>query len=257
MTAEQTIQEIADEFALVGGWEERYAHIIAMGKMLSPFPEEFRSEEYRVKGCTSQVWLHPRFENGKLQFDAESDAIIVKGLVALLMRIFNNRKPSEILAINLAFIHTLGLDTHLSPSRANGLTSMVKDIIRYATLAQHEHPETHTDEPEVSEEVAALTGGLRDSVIEAIHTVFDPEIPIDIYELGLIYEVRVSASNHAHILMTLTTPNCPSAQSLPLEVEEVVRNVPGVSGVDVEITFDPPWDKTMMSEAALFSIGLF
>lgn len=255
MTAEQTIQEIADEFALVGGWEDRYAHIIAMGKMLTPYPEEFRTEEYQVKGCTSQVWLHPRIENGKLQFDADSDAIIVKGLVALLMRIFNNRKPSEILGVNLAFIHTLGLDTHLSPSRANGLTSMVKDVIRYATIAHAELPEE--PENQTTEEQPLQASPLRDSVIEAIHTVFDPEIPIDIYELGLIYEVRVMANSHVHVLMTLTTPNCPSAQSLPLEVEDVVRNVPGVAGVDVEITFDPPWDKTMMSEAALFSIGLF
>lgn len=98
---------------------------------------------------------------------------------------------------------------------------------------------------------------LRDSVIEAIKTVFDPEIPINIYELGLIYEVRVEDHSRVHILMTLTTPNCPSAQSLPREVEQAARSVDGVESVDLELTFDPPWDKTMMSEAALFSIGLY
>lgn len=98
---------------------------------------------------------------------------------------------------------------------------------------------------------------LRDHVIEAIKTVFDPEIPINIYELGLIYEVRVEEHSRVHILMTLTTPNCPSAQSLPREVEQAARGVDGVDSVELELTFDPPWDKTMMSEAALFSIGLY
>ena len=98
---------------------------------------------------------------------------------------------------------------------------------------------------------------MRDAIIAEIKKVFDPEIPIDIYELGLIYEVRVDAEGNAHILMTLTTPNCPSAQTLPGEVERAAKNVEGVKNVEVEITFDPPWDKTMMSEAALFSIGLF
>lgn len=97
---------------------------------------------------------------------------------------------------------------------------------------------------------------LRDRVIDAIRTVFDPEIPIDVYELGLIYEVRLDGGT-AHIVMTLTTPNCPSAQSLPAEVERVVRALDGIDDVTVTITFDPPWDKTMMSEAALFQIGLF
>lgn len=98
---------------------------------------------------------------------------------------------------------------------------------------------------------------LRDRVIAAIRTVYDPEIPVDVYELGLIYEVRVVDAVNIHVVMTLTTPNCPSAQSLPAEVERVTRAVEGVQDVHVEITFDPPWDRTMMSEAALFSIGLF
>lgn len=98
---------------------------------------------------------------------------------------------------------------------------------------------------------------LRDKVIEALQTIYDPEIPINIYELGLIYEVRVVDGTVVHVLMTLTTPNCPSAQSLPAEVEQKARAVEGVTDVTVQITFDPPWDKTMMSEAALFQIGLF
>jgi FeS assembly SUF system protein len=98
---------------------------------------------------------------------------------------------------------------------------------------------------------------LRDRVIAQIRTIYDPEIPIDIYELGLIYEVRVIDGDVVHVVMTLTTPNCPSAQTLPSEVEVKTKAVEGVRDATVEITFDPPWDKTMMSEAALFQIGLF
>ncbi len=98
---------------------------------------------------------------------------------------------------------------------------------------------------------------LRDRAVEALHTIYDPEIPVNIYELGLIYEVRVSPTNDVDVVMTLTTPNCPSAQSLPAEVERTVKALDGVGNVNVSITFDPPWDKTMMSEAALFQIGLF
>jgi FeS assembly SUF system protein len=110
---------------------------------------------------------------------------------------------------------------------------------------------------EIDHTVGQSQESLRDRVIAAIRTVYDPEIPVDIYELGLIYEVRIVEATNVHIVMTLTTPNCPSAQSLPAEVERVSREVEGVTSVSLELTFDPPWDKTMMSEAALFSIGLF
>lgn len=98
---------------------------------------------------------------------------------------------------------------------------------------------------------------LRDRVIEATHTIYDPEIPIDIYELGLIYEVIVHEGNAVEVVMTLTTPNCPSAQALPNEVQQTVAAVDGVTNAEVRITFDPPWDRSMMTEAALFSIGMF
>ncbi|MBU3698697.1 MAG: SUF system Fe-S cluster assembly protein [Candidatus Kapabacteria bacterium] len=116
------------------------------------------------------------------------------------------------------------------------------------------------DEPTAAalqESTSAHEPNLRDKVIDAIKTIYDPEIPINIYELGLIYEVRIEDKTNVHITMTLTTPNCPSAQSLPREVEQAARGVEGVESVNLELTFDPPWDKTMMSEAALFSIGLY
>lgn len=96
---------------------------------------------------------------------------------------------------------------------------------------------------------------IEDRVIDIIRTVYDPEIPVDIYELGLIYEVKVNDEAHADVLMTLTSPSCPVAESMPAEVEEKVRSVEGVESGKVELTFDPPWDKDMMSEAALLELG--
>ena len=96
---------------------------------------------------------------------------------------------------------------------------------------------------------------IEERIIDVIRTVYDPEIPVDIYELGLIYEVKVDDAGKADVLMTLTSPSCPVAESLPLEVEEKVRGVNGVTEGKVELTFDPPWDKDMMSEAALLELG--
>ena len=96
---------------------------------------------------------------------------------------------------------------------------------------------------------------IEERIIDVIRTIYDPEIPIDIYELGLIYEVKVDDNAHAEVLMTLTSPSCPVAESLPLEVEEKVRGMQEVKSGKVVLTFDPPWDKDMMSEAALLELG--
>jgi len=96
---------------------------------------------------------------------------------------------------------------------------------------------------------------LGDAIIEAVKDVYDPEIPVNIYELGLIYEIKVDDNLNAHLLMTLTSPNCPVAESLPAEVKEKVESIDGLNNVEVEITFEPPWDKDMMSEAALLELG--
>lgn len=96
---------------------------------------------------------------------------------------------------------------------------------------------------------------LENNIIEALKSVYDPEIPVDIYELGLIYDVNISDENNVFITMTLTTPNCPVAESLPQEVEDTVATVEGVKSAKVEIVFDPPWDKDMMSEEAMLELG--
>ncbi len=99
------------------------------------------------------------------------------------------------------------------------------------------------------------TDALGEAIVEVIKTIYDPEIPVDIYELGLIYDVLVNEDLKVKVLMTLTTPNCPVAESLPQEVEEKIRQMDGVNGAEVEITFDPPWDKDMMSEEAKLELG--
>ena len=102
---------------------------------------------------------------------------------------------------------------------------------------------------------ATDTGDLKQQVVDALHTVYDPEIPIDIYELGLIYEISIFPVNRVYILMTLTSPNCPAAEIIPEEVKQKVGAVPGVDGVELELTFDPPYSQDMMSEAAKLELG--
>ena len=109
----------------------------------------------------------------------------------------------------------------------------------------------------MSEEKTPIdTDLIGEKIVEVLHTIYDPEIPVDIYELGLIYDVQISDEGEAKVLMTLTTPNCPVAESLPMEVEEKVGEIEGITKSKVEITFEPEWEKDMMSEEAKFELGL-
>ncbi len=135
ITAIDRIQtEIIDEFSLFDDWEERYRHLIELGRKLPPFPAQFRSDNNLVRGCQSQVWLHHRLENDRLHIDAASDALIVAGLIALLLRIYSGQEPAAILAAEPRFIAAIGLADHLSPTRSNGLHAMIKAI---KTAAAH------------------------------------------------------------------------------------------------------------------------
>ena len=120
--------EIIDEFSLFDDWQERYRHIIDLGKNLPPFPERYRDDEHLVRGCQSRVWLHPYTENGLLHFHAASDAVIVSGLVALLLRVFSGHSPAAIVAAEPSFIAAIGLSDHLSPNRSNGLHAMIRTM---------------------------------------------------------------------------------------------------------------------------------
>ena len=132
----QSIQEIQEEivedFSMLGEWPEKYEYLMNMGKQLKKLPEEAYGEDNKVKGCQSNVWMITRFEDGKIIFEGDSDALIVKGLVALLVKVFSNHSPAEILDAKLDFLERIGLQAHLSPTRNNGLSAMIKQIKFYA-----------------------------------------------------------------------------------------------------------------------------
>lgn len=120
--------ELIGEFAFFDDWMERYQYLIDLGRKLPPFPEEYRRDEFKLKGCQSQVWLVGEKRDGRLLFHAISDAAIVSGIIAVLLRIYSDRTPREILETEPDFVAAIGLDAHLSPTRKNGLGAMLKAI---------------------------------------------------------------------------------------------------------------------------------
>ena len=136
MTIKEIQEEIIDEFSMFDDWMERYEYIIELGKSLPIINEDFKLDENLIKGCQSKVWLYSELENDKIIFSADSDAILTKGIAAILIRVFTNQKPADILAADTNFIDEIGLKEHLSPTRANGLVSMIKQIKMYAIAQQ-------------------------------------------------------------------------------------------------------------------------
>ncbi len=134
MTINEVQDEIIEEMSGMDDWLDRYAYIIDLGNTLSPLPEDKKTPSNLIEGCQSRVWIDAKQkDDGKIHFEADSDALIVKGIVALLMRVLNDRTPDEILGADLYFIDKIGLSEHLSPTRSNGLVAMVKQIRNFAT----------------------------------------------------------------------------------------------------------------------------
>ncbi len=125
-------EEIVEEFSLFEDWMQRYEYMIELGKSLPKIEEQYKTEDHLIKGCQSKVWVHAELRDGKLVFTADSDAIITKGIIAILIRAFSNQKPADIIAAKTDFIDQIGLKEHLSPTRANGLVSMIKQLKLYA-----------------------------------------------------------------------------------------------------------------------------
>ena len=132
MTIQEIQAEIIDEFSMFDDWEERYQYMIDLGRSLPLIQEEYKTDENIIKGCQSKVWLKGEQNNGNIVFTADSDAILTKGIIAILIRTFSNQKPSDILSADMQFIDEIGLKEHLSATRANGLVSMIKNIKMYA-----------------------------------------------------------------------------------------------------------------------------
>lgn len=142
MTIQETQDEIIADFELFGDWMDKYEYIIQLGKELPMIEVQYKTDDNLIKGCQSRVWLHTEFRDGKLLFTADSDAIITKGLISLVIKVLNGQTPKAIIESDLYFIDAIGLSSHLSPTRSNGLLSMVKQIKMYALAYQKKFVES-------------------------------------------------------------------------------------------------------------------
>jgi cysteine desulfuration protein SufE len=129
-------QDIVEEFSLFDSWEDKYEYIIDMGKKLKPLDDMYKKEETKIKGCQSTVWMVSEYKDGKVYYKAESDAVIVKGLASMLIRVLSGHAPEEIISAKLEFIDQIGMKQHLAQTRSNGLLSMVKQMKLDATVYQ-------------------------------------------------------------------------------------------------------------------------
>ena len=136
MTIKEIQEEIVDEFSMFEDWMQRYEYMIELGKALPLIDEQYKTDDNIIKGCQSKVWVHTELENDKLVCTADRDAIITKGIIAILIRVFSNQKPQDIIDADTNFIDEIGLKEHLSPTRANGLVSMIKQLKLYAIAYQ-------------------------------------------------------------------------------------------------------------------------
>ncbi|QLE01223.1 SufE family protein [Galbibacter sp. BG1] len=136
MTIQEIQNEIVDEFSMFDDWMQRYEYMIELGKSLPLIDDKYKTEDNIIKGCQSKVWVHAELEDDKLVFTADSDAIITKGIIAILVRAFSGQRPKDIMEADTAFIDEIGLKEHLSPTRANGLVSMIKQLKMYAIAYQ-------------------------------------------------------------------------------------------------------------------------
>jgi cysteine desulfuration protein SufE len=137
MTIDEIQDEIIEEFALFSDWMERYEYIIELGKSLPRIAEQYKDEDHLIKGCQSQVWLHAEKDDSAVRFTADSDAVITKGIIALLVRVLSGHRPEDIAQAELYFIDRIGLKEHLSPTRSTGLASMVKQMKLYGIALQN------------------------------------------------------------------------------------------------------------------------
>ena len=231
MANDKRQDEIIEEFSVFDEWLDKYEYLIGLSDTLPAIAPEHRTDQYLIQGCQSRVWIDARYEDGKVWFTADSDAIITKGIIALLIRVLGGRTPQEILDTDLYFIDAIGLSANLSPTRSNGLLAMIKQMRLYALAFSKD-------------------------IVATLKNIYDPEIPVNIYDLGLIYEIDYEPDGVANIRMTLTAPNCPMADMLVEDVNQQVAKVKGVKSVNVILTFDPVWDKSMMSEEALLELNM-
>ncbi|MEM6802387.1 MAG: SufE family protein [Bacteroidota bacterium] len=136
MSIAEIASEVVEEFDYLEDWMDKYTHLIEMARELDPMPKTYKDEDHIVRGCQSKVWLHAEQEAGKVKFLADSDAVITKGLIAMLVRILSNHSAKEIMEADLSFLDKIGVREHLSPNRSNGLNAMLKQM-KYYAIAMH------------------------------------------------------------------------------------------------------------------------
>ncbi len=136
MTIQEIQEEIVAEFSMFDDWMQRYEYMIELGRSLPLIEDKYKDDDHIIKGCQSKVWVHAELQDDKLVFTADSDAIITKGIIAILVRAFSNQRPVDIIEADTRFIDTIGLKEHLSPTRANGLVNMIKQLKLYAVAYQ-------------------------------------------------------------------------------------------------------------------------
>ena len=132
MTIKEIQDSIVEDFSMLDDWMDRYSMLIEMGKECPMIDTQYRDDEHLINGCQSRVWLHAELKDGKMYFTADSDAVITKGIIYLLIKVFSGQTPADILAADMSFLDEIGLKEHLSPTRSNGLLSMVKQMMIYA-----------------------------------------------------------------------------------------------------------------------------
>lgn len=240
-------EQVIEEFAQFTDWSDKYEYLIDLGKELAPLDPKYKTDLYAVKGCQSKVWVHAEVRDGRIYLQADSDAVITKGIIALLIRVLSGQKVDDVTAAELYFIDAIGLKSHLSPTRSNGLKSMIQHIKSYARLT----PVSVSENPNISKEEK------MEKMIQKIKEVYDPEIPVDIWELGLIYSLLIDDHGKVDITMTLTSPACPVAGSLPLEVQEKLLSLDFVKDVELKLVWDPAWNKNRMSDEAKMALDMF
>ncbi len=246
-TYKQNTESIISDFRLFEDWMDKYNFLIELGKSLPLIDSRLKTDNYLINGCQSQVWLFAEYKDGAVIFTADSDAIITKGIVNVLIRALSGLNPSEIIEADMNFIDEIGLREHLSPTRSNGLSAMIKQMKLYALVYKAKYGN-------LIENMTKET--IQAQIIENLRNVYDPEIPVNVYDLGLIYNIDISDDFGVTIQMTLTSPNCPVAETLPINVRDAAASVRGVVSVYVDLVFEPEWSQDLMTEAAKLELGL-
>jgi len=228
LTIEQEIKKLSQTLNEFDDNLEKYQFIMEFGDNLDELPIEFRTDENKVIGCQSDLWIS-NFSQDKLEAKAYSEALIVRGLVGIVLKIYNGRTADEILYSDPKLLNGLGIDGILTPGRQNGVGNLIKKIYK------------------IMEKI---------KIINAIKQVYDPEIDVNIYDLGLIYSVEVTGSK-VTIVMTLTSAFCPEAEAIPKMVKDAVLTVDTIDEVDVTVTMDPPWNPDKISDEAKLELGIY